>query len=409
MSSAGASPPERRDERRAGGEETRRDVGEETRRDVGEARARVARAPEGEVARASSSAIRRRLALASEGTGALATLRRRVDAARVVAAVARGSIDRRDARVARVSVVGVCRGGRSVGGIGERASQRRGRSKHAGARGTTSDAGRTEAVGAGAASDAARVDRRGDVRVGVGLTIASDDADSRERVSRSARRIRPCPPTIARGGEGILGRLDRKETTVYFSNHEVQIKPSFLGSIRKPAAWVFLGLWKYFSRKEKPPSLPEHRPLSNARQHVRTREVVSCHFSHHGSHAHSRQGYERFRSALQALGSFLAENYQPGGARHHRQAVSLPPLRAPSDSRAVPGAASRRGRRSSRRPRAVSRAIRVTRRARDPLGRDTFFSPPRSIADPPRLRRSPSSTQRQEGHDPLPDRCASPR
>ena len=74
------------------------------------------------------------------------------------------------------------------------------------------------------------------------------------------------------------------------------------------------------------------------------------------------------------LGSFLAE-HQPGGARHHRQAVSLPPLRAPSDSRAVPGAASRRGRRSSRRPRAVSRAIRVTRRARDPLGRDTFFSP----------------------------------
>ena len=66
--------------------------------------------------------------------------------------------------------------------------------------------------------------------------------------------------------------------------------------------------------------------------------------------------------------------HQPGGARHHRQAVSLPPLRAPSDSRAVPGAASRRGRRSSRRPRAVSRAIRVTR-ARDPLGRDTFFSP----------------------------------
>ena len=195
--------------RARGGEDTRRDVGEETRRDVGEARARVARAPEGEVARASSSAMRRRLALASGGTGALATLRRRVDAARVVAAVARGSIDRRDARVARVSVVGVCRGGRSVGGIGERASQRRGRSKHAGARGTTSDAGRTEAVGAGAASDAARVDRRGDVRVGVGLTIASDDADSRERVS--GVRGGSAVPTDNRSGGGRNTRTSRSK------------------------------------------------------------------------------------------------------------------------------------------------------------------------------------------------------
>ena len=183
-----------------GGEDTRRDVGEETRRDVGEARARVARAPEGEVARASSSAMRRRLALAS--VGGRARSRRYADGWTPRGSSPRWregpSID--GTRAARVSVVGVCRGGRSVGGIGERASQRRGRSKHAGARGTTSDAGRTEAVGAGAASDAARVDRRGDVRVGVGLTIASDDADSRERVSRSARRIRPCPPTIARGG-----------------------------------------------------------------------------------------------------------------------------------------------------------------------------------------------------------------
>ena len=195
----------------ARGSETRRDVGEERGETWGRrARAGRASARRAMVARASSSAIRRRLALASEGTGALVTLRRRggrrAGRRRGGARVNRST----DARVARVSVVGVCRGGRSVGGIGERASQRRGRSKHAGARGTTSDAGRTEAVGAGAASDAARVDRRGDVRVGVGLTIASDDADSRERVSRSARRIRPCPPTIARGGEGILGRLDRK-------------------------------------------------------------------------------------------------------------------------------------------------------------------------------------------------------
>ena len=273
VSSAGASPPERRDERRAGGEDTRRDVGEETRRDVGEARARVARAPEGEVARASSSAMRRRLALASGGTGALATLRRRVDAARVVAAVARGSIDRRDARVARVSVVGVCRGGRSVGGIGEgRVSvvvvqNTRGSWDHE-RRGTHRGRRRRRRLGRRAGGPARR-------RPGGGR------AHHRER-RRGLARARepecaadwPCPPTIARGGRNT--RTSRsKGNDRLFLNHEVQIKPSFLGSIRKPAAWVFLGLWKYFSRKEKPPSLPGQRPFerATARSHPRGRKL----------------------------------------------------------------------------------------------------------------------------------------
>ena len=193
-----------------GGEETRRDVVRRARRD-GEARARSR-----ERQRARSRARRRPRsgdAWRSRPRGR-ARSRRYADGwtprgssprwreGQSIDGRARGSRERR-----RGLPRGKERGGSEKGRVSVVVVQTRGGSWDHERR------GRIEAA-APAPPRTPRGDRRGDVRVGVGLTIASDDADSRERVSRSARRIRPCPPTIARGKEYSDVSIGRKRRSI---------------------------------------------------------------------------------------------------------------------------------------------------------------------------------------------------